>query len=153
MALYVDIKDRKNLNLLLQSLKHDTLPAWGKMRAQEMIEHLVENIEYTNGTRIPSLQLSPEEAQKEKLAKVTPEFEIPKNVNGNLPVMQGNKRFSDLQTAIHELNKALDQFEIYFQQQGQTTIHGGFGPLNYSEWILWHGKHFAHHFAQFGLIK
>jgi hypothetical protein len=122
------------------------------MNARQMIEHLVETMEYTNGKKIAVLETTAEIAAQEKLAKVRDDFEIPKNVRGPLPDNSGIIIFKDLATAISELIKEADRFEDYFRIPGQTSVHGAFGPLNYQEWILWHGKHFGHHFKQFGLL-
>jgi hypothetical protein len=151
MPPFINIRERKKLNLLLSKLEATTPALWGKMNAQMMIEHLINEVEYTNGKRSAALELAAEEATREKQAKVRDDFEIPKNIRGPSPDNSG-KRFNDLPSAINALNKEIDRFEKFFQQEGQTAVHGGFGAMNHKEWILWHGKHFAHHFKQFGLL-
>ena len=153
MPPYINILDQERLNVLLAPLEPGTLPLWGKLRAQNMIEHLIEAVEYTNGKKIATLELSARKAYKEKLEKVREDFEIPKEVTGPLPDNSNTIRFKDLATAISRLKEEIEIFEAYFKKPGQTSIHGAFGPMNYMEWILWHGKHFAHHFRQFGLLN
>jgi oxepin-CoA hydrolase/3-oxo-5,6-dehydrosuberyl-CoA semialdehyde dehydrogenase len=83
---------------------------------------------------------------------VNSDFVIPNDVAGYLPDATKAKRFKDLSTAIDELNNELDTFETFFKTEGATAIHFEFGPMNHREWIIWHGKHFTHHFKQFGLL-
>lgn len=149
----VDITDREELDFLLSQLRPDTPALWGNLRAQSMIEHLVEAVEYTNGTRMAALLFPPEEANKIKQSLVNSDFVIPPGAKGYLSDATQQKRFSDLPSAIDELNKQIDAFEVFFQTGQRTSIHPEFGPMNHNEWITWHGKHFAHHFKQFGLIN
>jgi len=41
----------------------------------------------------------------------------------------------------------------YFELNPEVkTVNVTFGELNKDEWDIFHQKHFAHHFSQFGLI-
>jgi len=153
MRRFIDVTDRKKLNLLLRTLRPETPALWGRMTAQNMIEHLIEAVEYTNGKRIAHLQFPAEWASKQRIDLVNSDFVIPEGVTGYLPDATKTKRFEDLPTAIVELNNELDAFEDFFKTEGATAIHFEFGPMNYAEWITWHGKHFTHHFKQFGLLN
>ena len=150
---YIDITDRKNLNSILSALQPGTPALWGRMNAQNMIEHLVEAVEYTNGKRLADLRFTPEWASKQRQRLVNTDFVIPSGVQGYLPDATKTKKFNDLATAILELNNELDAFEHFFKTKGITATHFEFGPMNYQEWITWHGKHFTHHFKQFGLLN
>jgi len=153
MPSFIDITDRKNLTSLLSALQPETPALWGRMNAQNMIEHLVEAVEYTNGKRVADLRFPPDKANKQKQYLVHSDFVIPSGVPSYLPDATKTKRFNDLATSIVELNNELDAFEHFFKTKGITAIHFEFGPMNYKEWITWHGKHFTHHFKQFGLVK
>jgi len=153
MPAFIDITDRKNLKSLLSVLQPETPALWGRMNPQNMIEHLVEAVEYTNGKRVAELQVPTNKANKQRKDLVNSDFVIPIGVTGYLPDATKAKRFKDLTTAILELNNELDAFEIFFKTEGVTAIHFEFGPMNYKEWIIWHGKHFTHHFKQFGLVS
>lgn len=153
MPNFIDITDRKRLKELLCTLKAETPASWGRLKAQSMIEHLTEAVEYTNGKRIANLAVSEEEAARQKQSKVNIDFLIPKFSKGFLPDATENIRCADLQSAIREFFKELDAFESYLKVEGRTAVHPAFGPLDYKEWLLWHGKHFAHHFVQFGLLS
>jgi oxepin-CoA hydrolase/3-oxo-5,6-dehydrosuberyl-CoA semialdehyde dehydrogenase len=150
MNQFIDISDRKYLYNLLSALNAGTKPLWGKMNAQQMVEHLVQQIEYCNGKKITTCDLPTEEAAREKEKWIYTDIEIPKNlVLGPLPEL----RYSNLETAISQLLEELNDFEEYFKVPGITSIHAGYGAMNYHEWLIWHGKHFTHHFRQFGLLS
>ena len=149
---YIDIRDRKQLNELLSALQPGTPALWGKLQAQNMIEHLIEAVEYTNGKKIAELIYGPGEAMTQKKMAVYGDFIIPHGVKGHLSDAMQNTRFKDLPTAIEELNKEMNAFENYFAPEGTTAVHQAFGPMDCNEWVIWYGKHFTHHFIQFGLL-
>jgi len=153
MPHFINITDRKNLNSLLKALRPETPALWGRMDVQNMVEHLVEAVEYTNGKRIADLRVPADWALKQKKDLVLSDFVIPSGVLGYLPDATKTKKFKDLETAIVELNKELDEFELFFKTAGATATHFEFGPMDYNEWVIWHGKHFTHHFKQFGLME
>jgi hypothetical protein len=70
-------------------------------------------------------------------------------VLGPLPAAN---EYPDLHTAIEQLMLELEDFDRYFKPAGIVVNHGGYGPMDYNEWLIWHGKHLAHHLKQFGLI-
>lgn len=150
MIVSVDITNRKQLRGLLQKLEPGTIPLWGKMNAQQMVEHLVDQVEYTNGKKIPYCDFPPDEAERAKREMFLTNPDIPKNLF--LSHLPEHFAYSSLETAIEQFILALDAFDEYFKTPGATAIHGAYGPMDYKEWIFWHNKHFTHHFKQFGLI-
>ena len=149
----VDITNRKKLNALLNGLTPETPALWGNLKAHSMVEHLVEAVEYTNGKKIAIVHVSPGEADSNKQLLVHGDVVITKGAKGYLTDATKNKRYKDLRTAIKQLNREIDAFEHFFASPGKTAVHQHFGAMNREEWITWHGKHFTHHFKQFGLIK
>lgn len=148
--MFIDINDRKELLRLFLLLMPDTMPLWGKMTAQEMVEHLINQVEYTNGTKIPTCDKPGAEAYESKQRMLKSNAELPKNVFlGELPALI----YPDIETAVHQLMQALDDFDAYFKIPENTAIHGGFGPMDHNEWLIWHGRHFTHHLKQFGLFR
>lgn len=144
MSLIVDTVNRETLHSSLLRLNAGTKPLWGKMTAQQMVEHLIENVQYANGTLIPTCDRPADVAYQAKLANIYTDLQIPRNVIlGTLP---DEYCYTNIQTAIDRLMKDLEVFDQYFQTPGTTAIHGGFGPMDYNEWVIWHSKHFAHHF-------
>jgi len=150
MAKFLDISNRTELQSMVAKLNPVAVPLWGKMTPQQMVEHLIDQVQYTNGTKIPTCDVSEEEAYQRKQKGLDLQYEIPRNiVLGTLPETY---QYENLEAAINQLMTELELFDEYFKEPGKTELHGGFGPMNYQEWQIWHGKHFTHHFKQFGLI-
>ena len=150
MSLSVDIHNREELRKLLSALNPETAPLWGKMKPQQMVEHLINQVEWTNGKRIATCDRTPEEAEKRKNMMIYTGAEIPKNLFvEELPVRY---RYKNIPEAIDQLMNELDDFDRYFKTPGAISVHAGFGPMTYNEWVIWHGKHFTHHLKQFGLV-
>ncbi|WP_183560235.1 DUF1569 domain-containing protein [Mucilaginibacter sp. SP1R1] len=150
MNTFFDITDRTQLRSLLLSLDPDAVPLWGKMKPRQMVEHLVDQVEWTNGKKILTCDRPAEQAYKGKMQMVYTDLEIPKNVF--LEKLPEHYKYADIPAAVNQLMAELDAFDQYFKEPGATAIHGGFGPMNHQEWLIWHGKHFTHHLKQFGLI-
>ncbi|MBB5396451.1 hypothetical protein [Mucilaginibacter sp. AK015] len=151
MNAIVDIINRKTLRELLVTLDAGTAPLWGNMTPQQMIEHLIDQVQYTNGTKTPTCDASPEQAAAAKQRGIYTPEPIPRNVIlGKLP---DSLLYPDMRTAIDQLMAELESFDSFFKKPGVTVLHGGFGPMNYTEWLIWHNKHFTHHLTQFGLIS
>jgi oxepin-CoA hydrolase/3-oxo-5,6-dehydrosuberyl-CoA semialdehyde dehydrogenase len=150
----VDITNRKELNELLNTLTEDTLPKWGVMRPQNMVEHLALVTEHTNGKRIAAQRTTEDEAKAAKQIIIYSDAEIPQGLKSPLAGEGADPfRFSNLDEAKQDLNKQLDDFETYFKRNPSATpVQPRFGPLTYNEWVILHNKHFTHHFKQFGLM-
>ncbi len=150
MITALNITRHGQLRELLKLLQADTQPLWGKMTAQQMLEHLVDAVRFTNGTLQPTCDFSPDEAFQRKQRAKAVDGPIPRNINlGDLPE---TLEFPDLSSAKEQLLVELVQFDKHFKTPGREEIHSGFGPMDHQEWIWWHSKHFTHHFTQFGLI-
>lgn len=142
--------NRKNLANLFLKLNADHKPRWGIMGPQQMVEHLIKQVSYTNGKRVPFCEVTEEQAQSAKQAYIYADQEIPRNaILGGIP---DPLIYPDLENADQQLMTELEDFDNYFKKSGMTAIHGGFGAMNYEEWVFWHSKHFKHHLEQFSLI-
>ncbi|MDN3579580.1 DUF1569 domain-containing protein [Mucilaginibacter flavus] len=151
MQYLIEKSNRHNLFKLLKKLEPTTLPLWGKMNAQQMVEHLITNVKYTNGTFTFTCKRSPEEANRSKQVMIYTDTPMPMNiVLGDLP---SNYAYPNLSAAIEQLMKELATFDQHFKTPGITEDHLSFGSMNHQEWIIWHSKHFTHHFKQFGLLS
>ncbi len=150
----VDITNITALKDLLNKLNENSLGAWGVMKAQNMIEHLATIIQYTNGKKEIAQRVSDEEASKNKQAIIFSDMEIPQGLKSPLLTEDAEPFiFPGMDEAKKDLNNQLDDFEEYFKNNPPATpVQPRFGPLNHSEWIILHNKHFTHHFKQFGLI-
>lgn len=151
MSQSVNITNQKELRKLLSLLTPQTIPVWGKMKPQQMVEHLVDQVQWTNGKRITVCERDEASAQNSKQVMIYTDAEIPRNLV--VEILPENYQYLDINAAIDQLMNELDDFDNYFKEPGATSIHVGFGPMTYNEWLIWHGKHFAHHLKQFGLIS
>ena len=150
----IDITKRKQLNILLNNLKEDTPAGWGLMKPQNVVEHLAKTLQCSNGKKQLAQRSSEHEGNLAKQAFIYTDLEMSKGIKsplaGELP---DPFKFSSLDEAKRNLNNELDDFESYFDGNPNATfIQPRLGKLNNREWIIFHNKHFTHHFKQFGLI-
>jgi hypothetical protein len=136
----------------LENLKADQKPLWGKMTPQHMVEHLYKTIQasineitfniFTEEKRIPVLKrlfLGERDFPKEFMNPA---------IGPDLLTLE----FSDLHSAIEELENIFIRYEKFFNENSDIrTIHPVFGLLAKDEWDTFHKKHFKHHLSQFGL--
>jgi len=142
----------KYINLLTK-LKADTIPKWGKMSAQHMVEHLILAVQNGNG--------------KLKLECFNPSEKLPvlkRYLLSGGPLPQGfvnpyigddlqQLKFANLEETINKLKKEVENYYRFFESDPEAIITNiTFGPLNKSEWEVFHDKHFTHHLTQFGLF-
>ena len=138
----------------LENIAAETKANWGKMNAQQMVEHVAAFFNVST--------------EKIKFDLVTPEEHLPKfkefllsdkqfrentkapaNVIGEEPQPL---RYKNYEEAIEKLHEAVDHFEAYFKTNpDKKTMHPVFGLLNFEEWVLLHYKHVTHHLRQFGI--
>lgn len=144
-----------NLLNLLSNLKEDTVPVWGKMTPQHMIEHLVLAVQTSNGKLIINKCISPPEKYPLMIRILLSSKPLPKNfINPVLGEGLQPLVYPNLETSILRLNNEINDFIIYFEEHPKAKmLNATFGPLNFEEWKIFHNKHFTHHFTQFGLLE
>ena len=135
---------------LLQKIDSTTSPLWGKMNAQQMIEHVSGFFKLsTDKLHIP-LVTAPEHLPKYKEFLLS-EKEFRENTKA--PVLPEDPlpvRRKDIHEARIELEKEVSDFFDFFRNDPEKkTLHPVFGDLNFSEWVLLHYKHVKHHLKQF----
>jgi hypothetical protein len=151
----VDITNRRELNALLNKLTENAQPKWGQMRPQNMVEHLVTVVQYTNGKKEGVQRTTEEEGLKAKQAFIYTDIEMSMGLKTPLLPAEGPIpfEFSSLEEAKKNLNKELDDFETYHANNPDAVfIQPRLGKLDHKEWKIFHNKHFTHHFKQFGLL-
>jgi len=143
--------EREHLRSLLLLLNPDAQPLWGKMTPQQMVEHMADQITWTNGKQTCTCSRTPEEAEKVRQRMIYTDAELPKNiVSGTLP---SEYVYPNIATAVDAIMNELADFDTHYQQSNVKEMHPGFGLMNHNEWIIWHNKHFTHHLKQFGVIE
>ncbi len=141
--------------VLVRQLTPHTTALWGKMTAQQAIEHLADFFDVSTAKINFGLSV-PEEAlpkYREFLYSdkaFRENTKAPVNIIGEDPMPV---RYPDLDEAKMQLKKSVDDFFTYFSNNPDTTtLHPVFGPLTYDEWTLLHFKHVTHHLRQFGIL-
>lgn len=138
----------------LNKLSADTTPLWGGMTPQHMVEHLTVTIGASSGKMNLEQTSTSEEAAAAKQALIYSDMQIKQGVKNAL-MGEGLPPYvnASLQDAIGELQTELQHFESYYAANPSAThVQPRLGALTHDEWIIFHGKHFTHHFKQFGLI-
>jgi oxepin-CoA hydrolase/3-oxo-5,6-dehydrosuberyl-CoA semialdehyde dehydrogenase len=139
---------------LINKLTGDEKGKWGKMNAQQMVEHLsgffkvsTQKIQFpltTPAEHLPKYKeflMSDKPFRENTKAPVLPEDPLP-------------LRFSTMKDAVNELSESVNDFFDFFKDDpSKTTLHPAFGELNFDEWVQLHHKHVSHHLRQFGLAN
>ena len=138
---------------LIKNLPANAVGKWGKMNAQQMLEHVsgffkvsTNQIHFPLVTPVEHLPkykeflLSEKEFRENTKAPVLPEEPLP-------------LKFTTMQEAEDDLKQQIKLFADKFSSgEIVTSQHPVFGDLNFEDWVLLHYKHILHHARQFGLI-
>lgn len=147
----INIENTAQLQRILEQLKPEQEPLFGIMTPQEMVEHLLFFVEISSGL-YPQVQFfSDERALKNKQYLIYNENEMSPGIK--MPLLNGmpqELQYTDLGAAIEALIRATQQFNQ--STEGADYVHPALGLMSRAEWKIFHQKHFAHHFKQFGLI-
>jgi hypothetical protein len=140
---------------LMDTLQVHTLPKWGKMTAQHMVEHMSMSFILANGKIKVQAFITPEEklpAMKRFVLGETPFKENTKSpvLSEDLPAL----RFGSIDEAKTIFKRELQNiFNVYEADNNLTLRNPMFGDLNYEEQAGLITKHVKHHFNQFGLLN
>jgi oxepin-CoA hydrolase / 3-oxo-5,6-dehydrosuberyl-CoA semialdehyde dehydrogenase len=137
----------------LSSLRADTPSEWGRMTAQQMVEHLAWVFEISTGRAHVECPVPEEKRERYKAFlydnRPTPrEFVNTALVQGLPPL-----RHADLAAAIEALAAEVRHFFDHVAEAPEARFaHPVFGPIAAEEWSRSHFKHVRHHLLQFRLI-
>ena len=139
----------------VKKLTPGTSAKWGKMNAQQMIEHVTGFFKVSSGELQFDL-VTPEEHLPKFKEFLVSDKEFRENTKAPLTVIGEETlplRHSNMEAAITALEKSIKEFVDHFApDKNITTLHPVFGSLNFDEWVLLHYKHVMHHLKQFGLM-
>ena len=140
---------------LLQKLTPQQTGKWGKMDAQQMVEHVRDVCKLANGNIVlPLLITDPEKLAKARAFMLSDALF---RENTKVPVMPEEPRphkYASMQEAIVKMEEELKAvFTVYQADPSKTLVSPMFGDLNYEEQIHLLYKHAMHHLRQFGLVK
>lgn len=136
---------------LVRQIDPSAIPKWGKMNAQQMVEHVSGFFRIsTNKLKFPLV--TPAEQLPKYYAFLMSEKEFRENTKA--PVLPDEPlplRYKTMNEATDDLEKQVKDFFNYFSADPEIrTLHPAFGELNFEEWIQLHHKHVKHHLKQFG---
>ena len=148
--------NRRNIQKLLNGLTENTKPNWGKMTAQQMLEHLETTLLYSIGEPEAEKCFTPEEHLEKYQDSLYNHRKMPKDFpapflpeDGTLPEL----KYKNLEQAKEKFLENLQKYQIYYRENPEAEhMHFVFGKLNKEMMELMHRKHFTHHFEQFNLI-
>lgn len=139
---------------LLHKLRPLQKGNWGKMDAQQMVEHLEDVCKVANGKI--ALQLINTDPKGLAAARDFLATELPFQENTRVPVMPEEPRphkYTTLQEGIEKVAKELDLvLEVYTANPSLQLMHPIFGSLDQELQIRYLYKHVYHHLRQFGLV-
>jgi Protein of unknown function (DUF1569) len=139
---------------LLKNLPADKLGNWGKMNAQQMVEHVAAFFNVSAG-KIKFELVTPVEHLPKYREFLFSDKEFRENTKAPVTVIGEEAlplRYAIMEEALENLGKSIAAFENYFKEDAdKKTLHPVFGELNFEEWVLLHYKHVMHHGRQFGL--
>ena len=136
---------------LLHALTPESAPHWGRMSAQQMLEHLESAMRMSTGDYVLPV-VTPDEHLARTRAFLATEEPMPQGVvlpggEGLVPPVHAS-----LAAAHAELARATERFLSGERAGGVTPAHPVFGVLEHADWLRFHVKHVTHHLRQFGLI-
>ena len=143
---------KRELPEALQALGPETVPEWGSMNAEEMIQHLRLGIKMSLENKDGEIT-TPEEKLPSFKRFLMSDRSFGKNLR-RPKYFEQPMRTASLDELKQNLLKEMEQLLHYLEQHPEhTSVHESFGVLNAEEWTHLHYKHFRHHLTQFGLIE
>lgn len=143
---------RTKLIFLLQKLKTDTPPLWGKMNVQQMIEHFTDVMMVASGKIILPVVTPPERLPKLQEFMMS---EKPFKENTKSPVLAEEPAPLKKHTKEAAIGKLQEEiiyfFEAFEKRPGLKTTNPVFGELDLEMNIQLLHKHALHHLKQFGI--
>ncbi|MFY0672582.1 MAG: hypothetical protein JXQ87_04230 [Bacteroidia bacterium] len=146
--------DLQELEVVLEDLNGNSQALWGGMSAAQMVQHLIDIAQISNGRIDVTFANKPENLPKLRhiLYKKVPfpkEFAAPKQVED---MIGKNKAASiaDINSLKGQLINELEKMEVHLSD-GKKVTNAVFGPLDLADWKWFHRKHISHHLAQFGV--
>ncbi len=150
----IDVLNSQQIKSSIAKLKHDASPVFGKMSPQHVVEHLSKVLKASTGQVEVKLYLSLEEADKLKEKIIYSDFQFSSGIKS--PLMGDEPPalvYVNLEEALIELYNELANFESYYKNNKNIThTHPRMGELNFDQWLVFHNKHFTHHFKQYNLL-
>ena len=138
---------------LLRTLKGDETPAWGKLNAQQMIEHLCDAFDDAAGLNNHKILTPPEQLDAYKNFMMSQKDFNPNTKYILMDATPAPAKMENINTALNQLQERITIFESVFKDdENKRIINPFFGELNFEENVQLLHKHMRHHLRQFKLI-
>ncbi|RYD58732.1 MAG: hypothetical protein EOP56_03860 [Sphingobacteriales bacterium] len=139
----------------LQMLRPETQRRWGKMNAQQMVEHMAEYIALASGMIKTDKIVTPEENLEGYRRFLSSEKEFKENTpNVLMPEEPAPVKHATLEEAIAALKQEVEYlFKAFEDNFDKKTLNAIFGELDYEMTIQLLYKHAWHHLKQFGIME
>lgn len=150
---WINFLDENLIRTQLSKLNINTVPEFGLMNAQQMIEHLSAVTQIANGNWVVNAFVSDEKATRRKPFLNT-ENELQEGFKASFLADDVSKlKFNSIEEAIEDLLTQIQFFvKVFTDDKSKTEVHPFFGELDFEYWKKFQVKHFTHHFKQFGLL-
>ena len=150
---WIDFLDETLVRKKLSGLRNQNKPVFGKMNAQQMIEHLSTVTQIANGNLKTDIFVSDEKSARRKPFLDT-ENELQLGFRNSLLAENPNLlQFESIDAAIDDLILQIQLFKTVFAKDvTRKVVHPFFGELDVEYWKKFQVKHFTHHFKQFNLL-
>jgi len=144
---------KKDFPEMLRKLSAEQKGNWGKMNAQQMVEHITDTLRVTNGKKFQKKELTPEQTEKARSFFLSDKPFRENTTNHLLPEIPYACTNSNITEAIKEMEAELGEFFSKFENNtNQKSVNPFAGEFNFDEWVHLLHKHFLHHAKQFSLI-
>lgn len=140
---------------LLKTLSSNQKPKWGKMDAQQMVEHMRDVFKLANGKIIlPLMNTNPENLAKAKAFLFSDQAFAENTKFAGLPDEPRPHKYPGIDQAIAMLEPEVKAvFDVYAPDRALLLMHPVFGELDYETQLIYLDKHVRHHLRQFGLVE
>lgn len=143
---------RSKFTQLLSSLQPEQKGKWGKMNAQQMVEHMSDAFQQASGKKGMKPFFTEEQTVKNYTFMMTEKpfrENTPNQLMSDTPAPIKN---ASMKEALAELQNEIDFFfQIYEGNPEMKIVNPFFGNLNFQEQVQLLHKHAMHHARQFGL--
>jgi hypothetical protein len=136
----------------LRVLEPDTKPSFGKMNAQQMVEHFTWAVQIAAGKEVLEPAFGLEQTEKNYRWLMNAETMFKENTpNQLLPDEPLKIKSTSMGDAIDDLEDEIAVFvESFKAEAGRKVVNPFFGELDYYEQSQLLYKHCQHHMTQFG---
>ncbi len=145
---------RENAVAMVNAIAADAAPKWGIMTGRHLVEHLTGSMRMSNGRFDLKLRTPEDKVAKYKAWLLQADTTLTPNVKIDAQATDAEPlRDASVEASREKHAKAVEGFFEHFKSQPSSTpTHPIFGALTYTEWLVFHYKHYIHHLAQFGQV-